>query len=119
MENYAGKPPMMTFDPDVLRLYVAHGFRSAPEGVRLKCDPEHEARTFEASIANPLWEQLAEIDTRVVVIGSGDGDGPAEIAPQITERLANATFVSRQDWDHFGPLVDPTGTAKIILEARN
>ncbi len=42
--NYSSKPPMMAFDPDVLRLYVAHGFRPSPEGVRLKCDPEHEAR---------------------------------------------------------------------------
>ena len=117
IENYSGKPPMMAFDSDVLRLYVAHGFRSAPEGVRLKCDPEHEARTFEASLDNNLWDELPGIDTRVVVIGSGDGQPPAEIAPQIAERLANATFIARQDWDHFAPFVDPVGTAKMILDA--
>lgn len=117
VENYAGKPPLQSFDPDVLRLYVAHGFRAAPEGVRLKCDPEHEARTFEQSLNHPLWEQLPEIDTRVVVIGSGDGEGAATIAPQIADRLPNATLVQRDDWDHFGPFVDPTGVAKVIAAA--
>lgn len=117
LENYAKKPPMQSFDPDVLRLYVAHGFRAAPEGVRLKCDPEHEARTFEQSLNHPLWELLPEIDTRVVVIGSGDGEGAATIAPRIADHLPNATFLRRADWDHFGPFVDPTGVAKVIHDA--
>ena len=116
LENYSGKPPMQSFEPDVLRLYVAHGFRAAPEGVRLKCDPEHEARTFEQSLDHPLWELLPKIDTRVVVIGSGDEEGAATIAPRIADHLPNARFLRRDDWDHFGPFVDPTGVAKVIAD---
>ncbi|MDX2380080.1 MAG: alpha/beta hydrolase [Acidimicrobiia bacterium] len=114
IENYASKPPMDLFDPDVLRLYVAHGFRPAPEGVRLKCDPEHEARTFESSWDHRTWDLLPEIETRVVVVASGDGQGPATIAPKIVERLPNATLVELPNTNHFWPYVDPVATAELI-----
>ena len=92
--NYASKPPMMNFDPDVLRLYVAHGFRPSPEGVRLKCDPEHEARTFENGGLHRTWDLLPEITTRVVVVtGVVDGSGPAAIAEAIADRLPNSIFL--------------------------
>jgi pimeloyl-ACP methyl ester carboxylesterase len=115
LQNYASKPPMMAFDPDVLRLYVAHGFRPSPEGVRLKCDPEHEARTFETGGLHRTWDQLPEITARVVVVtGALDGQGPAAIAEGIADRLPNATFLSRPEFDHFGPFVHPTAFADLI-----
>lgn len=117
VDNYASKPPMQSFDPDVVRLYVAHGFRASPEGVRLKCDPEHEARTFEQGGLHRTWDLLPEIATRVVVIAGGDGDGPATVAAPIAEQLPNATFVSLPDADHFAPFVDPVGTARLIADA--
>ncbi len=120
--NYSSKPPMQAFDPDVLRLYVAHGFRPAPEGVRLKCDPEHEARTFEMGGSYGMWERLPEIGTRVVVAAgpvdpnAADAGGPAAVAPQIAERLPNATFVARPDWNHFTPFVDPAAMAALVAD---
>ncbi len=116
VENYSSKPPMNMFDPDVVRLYVGHGFRPAPEGVRLKCDPENEARTFETGAAHTTWDVLPEIDTRVVVVSGGDGMGPAEVAPQIAERLANSLYLHQPDANHFGPFVDPAGTAELIAD---
>jgi pimeloyl-ACP methyl ester carboxylesterase len=116
VENYASKPPMQAFDPDVLRLYVGHGFRPAPEGVRLTCAPEHEARTFENSGTHGTWDVLPEIRTRVVVIGSGEEMGPAQVAPSIAERLPNSLFIQHPDSDHFEPFVDPVGTAELIAE---
>lgn len=117
IENFGSKPPMQHFDPDVLRLYVAHGFRSAPEGVRLKCSPEHEARTYEGSHGSHMWEHLHEVETPVTVIGSGDGDPPATIAPLVAEQLPRATFVERTDLDHFGPFVEPSSLARMIADA--
>lgn len=113
-ENYGAKPPMSMFHPDVLRLYVAHGFRPAPEGVRIKCDPEHEARTFESSWRHPTWDLLPEIETPVVVVASGDGEAPAIVAPMVAERLANGKLVDLPDTDHFWPFVDPEATAALI-----
>lgn len=123
VRNYAAKPPMDAFQPDVVRLYVAHGFRPAPEGVRLKCDPEHEARTFETGGTHEMWERLPEIGTRVVVAagpvdpGAADAGGPAAVAPQIAERLPNATFVERSDWHHFTPFTDPAAMAALVTDA--
>ncbi|MEP6299830.1 MAG: alpha/beta hydrolase [Ilumatobacter sp.] len=116
VQNYSSKPPMDAFAPDVVRLYVGHGFRPAPEGVRLKCDPEHEARTFETGASHTTWDVLPEIDTRVVVVAGGDAMGPAEVAPLIAERLANSMFVEQPDSNHFGPFIDPGGTADLIVD---
>lgn len=116
--HYSSKPPMSAFDPDVLRLYVAHGFRPAPEGVRLKCDPEHEGRTFEGGAAHATWSVLPEIETPTVIIaGDTNAPGPAAIAIDIAEQLPNATHVLRDQWNHFTPFIDPVATAQEIRTA--
>jgi len=111
---------MMSFDPEVLRLCVEHGFRPAPEAVRLKCDPEHEARTFESSSLNGRWELLPEINTQVVIVsGATDEASPAAIAKQVADRLPNSTYIENPDWNHFAPFVDPSAMAALISEAAN
>ena len=116
--NYSSKPPMMAFDPDVLRLYVGHGFRPAPEGIRLKCDPEHEARTFDTGGTHTTWSVLPEIETRVVVVaGKVDEFGPAAIAREIAEALPNASYVEHDDWNHFTPFIDPHAMAELVRDA--
>lgn len=115
-ENYASKPPLSVLDPDVLRLYVAHGFRPAPEGVRLTCSPEWEARTFEGGAVHRTWDVLPEIRTPVVVIGSGDEQGPSVVARPVADRLPNGRFIHLADATHFGPLADPVSTARWITE---
>ncbi len=118
IENYRAKPPMSSFDPEVVRLYVGHGFRPAPEGVRLKCDPEHEARTFEGGGKHHTWDLLPEIETRVVVVsGVVEPAGPSAIARPVAERLANSIYVEIPELDHFGPFVDPARMARLIVEA--
>ena len=114
--NYSSKFPMQMFDPDVTRLYVGHGFRPAPEGVRLKCSPEHEARTFETGSLHRAWDVLPDISTRVVVVSGGDAQGPAQIAEGIADRLANSLFIHQPDANHFAPFIDPDGTADLIAD---
>lgn len=113
--NYGSKPPMAAFDPDVLRLYVAHGFRPSPEGVRLKCDPEHEARTFDTGGLHTTWSVLPEIQTPVVVMaGTAAEYGPGAIAAPVAEQLPHATYVHRDDWNHFTPFIEPAAIADQI-----
>ncbi len=116
VENYSTKPPMKMFAPDIVRLYVGHGFRPAPEGVRIKCAPEHEARTFETGGSHATWDLLPEIDTRVVVVAGGDQMAPAQVAPQVADRLANSLLIEQPDSNHFGPFIDPSGTADLIAD---
>lgn len=116
VDNYSSKFPMQMFEPDVVRLYVGHGFRPAPEGVRLKCDPEHEARTFETAGTQNTWDQLPGIDTRVIVVAGGDQMGPAQVAPQIAQRLPNCLYIEQPDANHFAPFIDPSGIADLIAD---
>jgi pimeloyl-ACP methyl ester carboxylesterase len=104
--NYASKPPMNSFTPEALHAYVDHGFRPDPDGVRLKCDPEVEAATFDA------------IELPVTVIGGRlDGTGPAAVAEQVAEHLPRGRYVYVDDFDHFAPMSDPSGMAKLIVDA--
>ena len=60
---------MNAFHPDALHSYVDYGFATQPDGsVSLKCNPEHEARTFDTGGAHSTWIVLHEIETRVVVV---------------------------------------------------
>ncbi len=118
LENFASKAPMQSFDADVRRLYVGHGFRPSPEGVRLTCDPEHEARTFEQGAQHRTWDLLADIRTRTVIVaGANDGSGPAMVAEAIAAELPNGTFVELPDANHLDPFVDPDRSAELIRAA--
>jgi pimeloyl-ACP methyl ester carboxylesterase len=115
-QNYAGKPPLAWFDPEVLTLYVDHGFRPAPDGgVELCCEPEFEAATFAGSITNGVWDLLPEIQVPVLVLaGVDEPDQPSRIAPIIAERLPNGTFSSLPHMTHFGPFTHVDEIADLI-----
>ena len=70
LANYAAKPPLDALDPAALDAYVRYGFHADVDGagVRLKCDPELEARTFEAGTSQRTWELLPEIAVPVIVV---------------------------------------------------
>ena len=109
---------MNAFDPEVVRLYVAHGFRSAPEGVRLKCDPEHEARTFEQGGHHRTWDLLPDIPTRVVV-ATGIVEDTRALGDAPSDRRPAAELDLRGD-PHLGPLRPlrrPGADGDLIAEA--
>lgn len=117
-DNYAAKPPLMAFTPAALRNYVEHGFVATDEGVRLRCDPEHEARTFETGGTHRTWEVLGEITTPVVVIaGRVDEMSPAAVSAPIAEMLPHGSYVHLAHLDHFGPMTHPDEIARLIERA--
>ena len=93
--NYASKPPLQAFTPDSLHAYVHGGFRLGTDGfVHLKCTPEHEARTFEASTGHDTWAHLGEIDCPVwVVSGIREPGQPSNFA-EATRRAAPPAAVT-------------------------
>jgi pimeloyl-ACP methyl ester carboxylesterase len=118
IEHYASKPPLMAFEPEALRQYVLHGFAPWAEGVTLRCDPEHEARTFEMGAFHPTWNLLADIHTPIVVVaGNVEALGPASVAERIAEQLPNATYVELAHLDHFGPMTHPREIADLVSAA--
>lgn len=117
LDRYSSRPPFAGIDPEALRAYIDHGFTDEPGGgVVLKCSGEIEAQVFE-NAARGLMPRLAEISSRLTVVGSGDGGMPAQIASAITDALPNATFVSWPATTHFGPFENPAESARQIIEA--
>ena len=115
--NYGSKPPLDAFDPMALDAYVRHGFAPDVEadGVRLKCDPEHEAQTFEQGGVHRTWEILPAIATPVVVVtGRIEDPSPALMGEPIAERLPAGRFVSMPALDHFGPMTHPALVADMV-----
>lgn len=117
-DNYAAKPPLMAFTPEALRNYVDHGFETTDAGVRLRCDPEHEARTFETGGTHRTWNALGEITTPVVVLaGRVDEMSPAAVSEPIATLLPHGSYVHLAHLDHFGPMTHPDEIARLIERA--
>ena len=120
--NYASKPPMNAFDPAALSAYVEHGFRADGDGVVLKCDPEHEAQTYETGSVHETWDQLADLRTPVwLVSGAVAPLSPAAFVEPLAKTIADAspvrpTVVTWPDRGHFGPLEDPARFASLVRQ---
>jgi pimeloyl-ACP methyl ester carboxylesterase len=116
LANFAGKPPLDILAPEVLALYVDHGFSAAPDGtIRLKCAPETEARTFEGSARHDTYSRLGEIHCPVLVMSGPAADGrPAEIASDVARHLPHGELHTFERLGHFGPLEDPPAVAAVV-----
>jgi pimeloyl-ACP methyl ester carboxylesterase len=106
------------FTPEALDAYVRFGFAPGDDGqVHLKCDPETEAATFEASGGHPTWDLLPQIDTPVLVIAGELAEmQPSTMAAGLAERLPRGMHLQRDDVDHFGPMTHPQLIGQLVTE---
>jgi pimeloyl-ACP methyl ester carboxylesterase len=119
LERYAGRPPLDELRAGALAAYVAHGFADEPDGtVTLKCTPEHEALTFEAS-GKPTLETIGAVTTPVTIaVGTTErGWTPAMFGPAVADALPNGRLERFPTVGHFGPLQDPVTIAAAIVAA--
>ena len=87
---------------------MRHGLRPEGDHLRLKCEPEHEARTFEQGGRHHAWDGLPSIDIPVVVVaGRVEEDQPSAIAEAVADALPAGRFVLDPTLDHFGPFTHP------------
>lgn len=120
LANYAAKPPLSALDPAALDAYVRYGFYPDVDGggVHLKCDPELEARTFEAGATQRTWELLPEITVPVVVVsGIVEDGGPSRFAEEVADELGAGRFIELPELDHFGPMTHPALIADLVAKA--
>lgn len=116
LDNYAAKPPMASFDPEVLAAYVEGGFEDVPGGgVRLRCRPEVEAETYRMGGAHDTFEHLDAVRCQTIVAcGRADPGSPALFARRVADALPAGELVAYDDLDHFGPLEAPDRLAADI-----
>jgi pimeloyl-ACP methyl ester carboxylesterase len=121
MLRYASRPPLNTLQAGALAAYVEYGFADEPDGtVRLKCRPEYEAATFDAT-GKATVSMASEVTTpTTIAVGHVEGDwGPALFAPAVAEAMPNAVIERFDRLGHFGPLEDPATIAHAILKAES
>ena len=116
--NYASKPPFSSLHPEVLRLYVDHGFADLPDGsVTLKCAPEDESEVYAHGLSHGAFAALGDVRCpTTIAVGRVDAP-PAVFAAPIAGALADGRLESFEDLGHFGPLEDPTRMAAAVLDA--
>jgi pimeloyl-ACP methyl ester carboxylesterase len=118
-DNYAGKPPFSALDPTALRAYVEHGLAPQPDGsVRLKCEPEHEARTYEMGMRHDAFDGLPKVECPVTVVCGEVTDAfPEPVIQMVADRLPHGRAQVMPGLGHFGPLQDPAAVAASIESA--
>lgn len=117
-DNYASKPPFSTLHPEVLRLYVDHGFTDADDGgVALKCDPADEAQVYAHGLAHHAFASLDAVRCPVTIAVGVEDTVPAVFGRPIAAALPHGRLATFPDLAHFGPLERPDAVAASILEA--
>jgi pimeloyl-ACP methyl ester carboxylesterase len=121
--NYSSKPPMNVFDEKSLRAYVDFGFNNVQIAetnencVVLKCNPEHEARTYETGTSHETWEllHLLRVPTWIVA-GAVAAMQPSSWSELIAKKIPNSKFIQWPDAGHFGPMQHPARLADLVRE---
>ena len=121
--NYSSKPPMNVFDEKSLRAYVDFGFNDVriaetnENCVVLKCNPEHEARTYETGTSHETWEQLHLLRVPTwIVAGAVAAMQPSSWSELIAKKIPNSKFIQWPDAGHFGPMQQPARLADLVRE---
>ncbi|MCP3935298.1 MAG: alpha/beta hydrolase, partial [Actinomycetia bacterium] len=117
LDRYLSRPPLNQLRLDSLAAYVEHGFVPTDDGeVRLACEPEHEARTFDAD-DKVTFDDIHGLDLRLMVAAGvpESGGGPADFAPHAAQAVPGAHLSLHDEIGHFGPLEDPDGVAGEII----
>jgi pimeloyl-ACP methyl ester carboxylesterase len=116
--NYAAKPPLNQLHPDALSVYVRGGFAPTVDGrITLRCTPATEAAVFEGAGESGAWDALPALDLPVAIaVGRSEEYGPVAFASPALAHLRRGTLIERRGLGHFGPLEDPSGTARDITE---
>ena len=114
-DNYASKPPFSSLHPEVLRLYVDHGFTDNADGtVSLKCAPADEAAVYAHGLSHHAFAGLSTVRCPTTIAVGHDEVPPAVFARPIAEALPDGRLVEFDQLGHFGPLEDPDVVAAAI-----
>lgn len=116
--RYGSRTPLGVLRADCLAAYVEYGFDDDPEGVRLACRAEHEARTFEASGSMTI-PMAAGVGAPVTVAGGAAADpgSMAYLVPELVAVLPEGRAIMYPQLGHFGPLQDPVTVAADLRAA--
>ncbi len=116
LDHYGLRPPLDSLDRDSLAAYVEYGFEDQPDGtVRLRCDPENEARIYACGFSHRTFSRLAEVQCPVTIATGGNSQSLGRPAYQaMVERLVRGHLMVMPGLGHFGPMEDPREVATAV-----
>ena len=117
LANFSGKPPFDRLHPDVLSAYVDNGFEPGPDGIRLRCRRDDEARIYAHALAHDAFAHLGAVQCPVALACGAETDaiGP-DLLTLFADRLAVSRTVVLPGLGHFGPMEDPAAVAESVVE---
>lgn len=119
VDRFRSKPPYSLCDERAVRGYVEVGTYETASGVRLSCRGEDEARVFGSSPPFDFAE-LGTIDIPVLVASGATINEanalPPRLAPLVADSIPGARHVEFDGVSHFGPMEDPEGMARSIID---
>lgn len=115
-ENYRTKRSFSTWPDEWLRAYTDHAFRPEGDGVRLRCDPAWESRTF-AMVEHWPWRFVKHIKSPVLILTAEHGSTCSESSRKRLKAM-------RPDWDirvmpgtsHFLPMEKTADIARLASD---
>jgi pimeloyl-ACP methyl ester carboxylesterase len=116
VEAFRDRPPFNTWTQEALLLYAEQGTRAADGGVVLKCQPEYEARFYEA-IAAVDAEPVRSLQCPVVLVRGEHSDGiRGGMFDRARDLLPQAEVKTVTGAGHFIPQEQPSTVARMIAE---
>ena len=115
LQRFAGGGPFAAWDPEILGLYVDHGWGQGPDGWEIRCAPEIEADYYREGNNVDTWDRLPEIDIPVVLIAGDRSDthrGP--YLEQLCHRFRHVDVRVIEDAGHLVPMERPEAIASIV-----
>lgn len=115
-ENFARKPPIMSFSALSQRSYVDHCLRELPSGeVTLSCAKEDEAAIYNSMASTRTYSRLKEISVPTVISWGSNSDAfSGSYYKTIASALPSGNYEEIADVDHFGPMCVPAVFAERI-----
>jgi pimeloyl-ACP methyl ester carboxylesterase len=114
--HFEGRGQFAEFAPESLEAFLSGAFHDNGDGtLRLACDPEDEARMYEAALAHDAWGRLPKVNCPARLLGGGRSPAlpPRELA-QIISRLPSGVQSVWPSMAHFGPFEAPSTVADDI-----
>ncbi|HSJ70803.1 MAG TPA: alpha/beta hydrolase [Acidimicrobiia bacterium] len=106
------------WDPEVLDLYVDHGFAPGPDGWTIKCEPATEADNYREGGNHDTWNRLDELDLPVVLVtGERSDTHQGAYLDALVGRFPEVELVVIEGAGHLVPMERPATIADLVAGA--
>jgi pimeloyl-ACP methyl ester carboxylesterase len=107
--HFEGRGQFAGFSPESMEGFLDGAFVvNGEEGLTLACDPEDEARMYEAALAHEAWDRLVKVPCPTRLSGGGRSTAvPPHELEQLAVRLPAGEMYVMPSLNHFGPFECP------------